>query len=208
MRRQPARHCDLIRLGEAAMRVPVLRQIVDLGQATLPKAGLDYNLDFDLGLDGIVGIETGSDAAANGCYLFAAQRSIGGNVVTVIGAVLGQTGPTGPNNAAVDAGDALVKAAEFSLGTRALIPAGRVVGSLTAPWGASTPVTAMAPMTVLGWPGLSVPVAVHLHALAAPVAADTAVGVLRVQQDGHATQVVLRTTSPLRGPSIWWRLTR
>ena len=51
------------------MNVPTLRQIVDLGQANLPKTGLVYNLDFDLGLDGIVGIETGSDAAANGCYL-------------------------------------------------------------------------------------------------------------------------------------------
>ena len=67
---------NLIRLGEAAMSLRTLRQIVDLGQANLPMAGLVYNLDFDLGLDGIVGIETGSDAAANGCYLFAAERQV------------------------------------------------------------------------------------------------------------------------------------
>ncbi len=199
---------DLIRLGEAAMSVPALRQIVDLGQANLPKAGLVYNLDFDLGLDGIVGIETGSNTTANGCYLFAAQRSIGGTDATVIGVVLGQTGPTGPNNAAVDAGDALVKASEFSLGAHTVVPAGHVVGQLTTPWGASTPVTAAAPVTVLGWPGLSVPVSVHLDALGAPLNAGTAVGVLRVRQDGHVTHVVLRTSSPLRGPSAWWRLTR
>ena len=199
---------DLIRLGEAAMSMSTLREIVDLGQTNLPKAGLVYNLDFDLGLDGIVGIETGSDTAANGCYLFAARRSIGGSVATVIGVVLGQAGPTGPNNAAVDAGDALVKASEFSLGARTVIPAGRVVGQLTTPWGASTPVTAAAAVTVLGWPGLSVPASVHLDQLVAPLSAGTAVGVLHVQQGGHVTHVFLRTSSPLRGPSAWWRLTR
>jgi len=199
---------DLIRLGEAAMSVPALRQIVEMGQATLPQAGLVYNLDFDLGLDGIVGIETGSDAAASGCYLFAAQRSIGGTDATVIGVVLGQTGPSGPNNAAVDAGDALVRASGSALGVHTVIPAGGVVGRLAAPWGASTPVTASAEVTVLGWPGLSVPASVHLDALAAPLPAGTAVGVLRVRQGRRVTHVVLRTSNPLSGPSAWWRLTR
>ena len=199
---------DLIRLGQAAMSLPALRQIVDLGQATLPKAPLDYNLNFDLGRDGIVGIETGSDAAANGCYLFAALRSIGGTNATVIGVVLGQAGPSGPNNAAVNAGDSLVRATEFSLGAHTLVPAGGVVGQLTTPWGASTPVTASRAVRVLGWPGLSVPVSVHLDDVAAPLTAGTTVGVLRIQQAGHVTQVALRTSNTLRGPSAWWRLTR
>ena len=126
---------DLIRLGEAALTLPALGQIVAMGEATLPGTALVYNLDFDLGRDGIVGIETGSDAAANGCYLFAAQRSLGGTTVTVVGAVLGQEGPNGPNTAAVDAGDALVKAASSSLGVSTPSPAGQVVGRLTTPVG-------------------------------------------------------------------------
>ncbi len=65
---------DLIRLGEAAMRIPVLSQIVSLGQTTLPLAGLRYNSNFDLGQDGIVGIAAGSDTATNGCFLFAAAE--------------------------------------------------------------------------------------------------------------------------------------
>ena len=79
---------DLVRLGEAAMAIGSFRQIVDLGQATLPVDGLEYNLNFDLGQDGIVGIKTGSDAAANGCYLFASVQSVAGRNVTVVGAVL------------------------------------------------------------------------------------------------------------------------
>ena len=83
---------DLIRLGEAAMSIPVLRQMVSLGQANVPMTTVVYNLNFDLGQDGIIGVKTGSDSSAQGCYLFAAQQSIGGKQVTVVGAVLGQPG--------------------------------------------------------------------------------------------------------------------
>ena len=101
---------DLVRLGEASLSIPVLRQIVSLGQASVPMTNVVFNPNFDLGQDGIIGIKTGSDSSAQGCYLFAAQQSIGGKKVTVVGAVLGQPGGAlGPNTAAVDAGDALVK---------------------------------------------------------------------------------------------------
>ncbi|MGA2932554.1 MAG: hypothetical protein ABSE98_10765, partial [Acidimicrobiales bacterium] len=105
---------DLIRLGEAAMAIPTFRQIVALGQVTLPGAGLVYNLNFDLGQDGIIGLKTGSDSAANGCFLFAAQKTVAGKNVTLIGAVLGQEG-TSPNTAAVSEADLLVKAAFASI---------------------------------------------------------------------------------------------
>ncbi len=190
------------------MSVPALRQIVDMGQATLPRAGLVYNFDFDLGLDGIVGIKTGSDSAAGGCFLFVAQRTVGGTVVTVVGAVLGQVGPSGPNTAAVDAGDALVKAVWSSLGVHSLVPAGGVVGRLTTAWGVSTPLTASEPVAVLGWPGLTVPTVVHLDVVEPPLRAGTPVGVLRIHQAGSVTHVALRTSSQLPGPSMWWRLTR
>ena len=57
---------DLVRLGEASLTIPVLRQIVSLGQATLPMTNVVFNLDFDLGQDGIIGIKTGSDTERAG----------------------------------------------------------------------------------------------------------------------------------------------
>ena len=70
---------DLIRLGEAAMKIPVFSQIVSLGEATLPVSGLKYNPNFDLGEDGIIGIMVASNAATNGCYLLAAQEDRAGS---------------------------------------------------------------------------------------------------------------------------------
>ncbi len=199
---------DLVRLGEAAMRIPVLSQIVSLGETSLPLVGLRYNPNFDLGQDGIVGIAVGSDTATNGCYLFAAQKTVNGQTVTLYGAVLGQSGPNGPNTAAVDAGDALVRAALPAITAVPVFPAGHVVGDLSAPWGASTPVTVAAPVTVIAWPGLIVPMAARLDKLTVPLAAGSAVGVLQVHQGSRVTTTALKSAAPLSGPSASWRLTR
>ncbi len=199
---------DLIRLGEAAMRIPVFNQIVSLGQTTLPLAGLRYNPNFDLGQDGIVGIDAGSDTATNGCYLFAAQKTVNGQTITLYGAVLGQSGPNGPNTAAVDAGDALVKAALAAITAVPVFPAGHVVGQLSAPWGASAPLVVAQPVTVIAWPGLGVSVTARLNQLTVPLAAGSEVGVLQVRQGSHVTTEALKSTSALSGPSAFWRLTR
>ncbi len=198
---------DLIRLGEAAMAIPAFRAVVALPQVTLPQAGLVYNLDYDLGQDGIIGLKTGSDAAAGGCFLFAAQQSVGGKIVTLVGAVLGQEG-TSPNTAAVSEAGVLVQAAFASIAPRPLFPAGRVMGQVVTPWGATAPVAAATASSVVGWPGLAVPVAVHLGALHPPTPRGARVGLLRVDLGGQTTVVALRTTGPLQGPSAIWRLTR
>lgn len=199
---------DLIRVAEAAMRIPIFRQIVSLGEVTLPEAGLQYNPNFVLGENGVVGIEAGSDTIANGCYLFAAQKMVSGQTVTLYGAVLGQSGPNGPDTAAVDVGDALIKAALSDLTAVPILQAGHLVGKLSAPWGASTPVVVSQVVTVTAWPGLSVSVTARLATLTVPVAAGTRVGSLQIHQGSRVIEVALHTTAPLQGPSGLWRLTR
>jgi serine-type D-Ala-D-Ala carboxypeptidase (penicillin-binding protein 5/6) len=200
---------DLVRLGEAAMTIPVFRQIVDEGQAAPGGAPVTYNLNFDLGTDGILGIKTGSDTSANGCYLFAASQAVGGQTVTVVGAVLGQVGGSlGPNTAAVDAGDQLVKAAFASVSARPVLTAGQVVGQVVGSWGAASPVTASTPVTVLGWSGLVVPLTLRTDVPKAPIPAGATVGSITVLAGTRRTDVPLRTTRPLSSPSAFWRLTR
>ncbi len=59
---------------------------------TLPVAGTVRNTDSLLGQDGFVGVKTGSDDAAGGCFAFRAVRYIHGERTTVTGVVLGQPG--------------------------------------------------------------------------------------------------------------------
>ncbi len=200
---------DLVRLGEASLSVPVLRQIVSLGQASVPMTTVVYNANFDLGHDGIVGIKTASDSSAQGCYVFAAQQNIGGKDVTVVGAVLGQPGGAlGPNTAAVDAGDALVRSVFAALHSFTIFAPGQKVADVVAAWGSMAPVTVTQPVDVIGWPGLVATLDVRHRHLDGPLPSGATVGVLRAHVGRTAAQVELRTASALTGPGVWWRLTR
>ena len=83
---------DQVRIVDQAMRLPVFARIVATPSATLPVAGTVYNTDTLLGYDGFVGVKTGSDDAAGGCFAFRAIRWIDGKRTTITGVVLGQPG--------------------------------------------------------------------------------------------------------------------
>jgi D-alanyl-D-alanine carboxypeptidase (penicillin-binding protein 5/6) len=83
---------DQVRIVDRAMRLPVFASIVGTPSATLPVAGTVHNTNTLLGHDGFVGVKTGSDEAAGGCFAFRAVRWIGGKRTTITGVVLGQPG--------------------------------------------------------------------------------------------------------------------
>jgi D-alanyl-D-alanine carboxypeptidase (penicillin-binding protein 5/6) len=83
---------DQVRLVDAAMRNPVLAQIVGTPSVRLPVAGLVRNTDTLLGVDGFVGVKTGSHDEAGGCFAFRTIREVDGRRTVVTGVVLGQRG--------------------------------------------------------------------------------------------------------------------
>jgi D-alanyl-D-alanine carboxypeptidase len=97
--------------------------------ARVPVAGTVVNTNHLLGLDGDIGIKTGSTSEAGGCLLFAVRTAAGGVPVTLVGAVLGQPGEPWTILAhAESASKTLIEAAEQSLVVghgRARGPAGR-----------------------------------------------------------------------------------
>ena len=197
---------DLIRLGEAAMAIPAFRQVVAMTQVTLPLGGTFYSLDTDLGHDGFVGIKTGSDAAAGGCFLFEATRSFFGKQLSVVGAVLGQQAvPQTPT--AVRVADVLVRAA-FAVVASVAPGSGTDVGQIVATWGPDVAVVASPSPPILGWPGTSVPVRLRLRSLPSSIPKGSRVGDMVVSVGNQRLDVGLETKTRLRGPSALWRLTR
>lgn len=83
---------DQVRIVVQAMRVPAFANIVATPSAWLPVAGIVHNTDALLGRGGFVGVKTGSDRAAGGCFAFRAIRLIKGKRTTLTGVVLGQPG--------------------------------------------------------------------------------------------------------------------
>src|SRR5438874_1190153 len=87
---------DQVRIVYRAMRLPAFASIVATPSATLPVAGTVRNTNALLGHDGFVGVKTGSDDAAGGCFAFRTIRWIDGTPrgypTTITGVVLGQPG--------------------------------------------------------------------------------------------------------------------
>jgi D-alanyl-D-alanine carboxypeptidase (penicillin-binding protein 5/6) len=198
---------DLIRLGEAAMALPTFSQTVNLGEITLPEVGLVYNFDYDLGRDGIIGIKTGTDSAAGGCFLFEAQSTVDDKKVTIVGAVLGQQ-TSSPITAVLSSAEGLAGAAFADVAKLPLVAPGQLIGKVSTPWGASVDVRAPHAPSVIGWPGIVLPAQVVVGTLPHVVGTKTPIGVLKINLDGRIVSVALRASGPLNGPSAVWRLTR
>lgn len=83
---------DQLVLAGIAMRDRTFAALVAMRSYQLPIAGTVHNTDRLLGSHGFVGIKTGSDDAAGGCFMFRTRRVVDGRAVYLTGVVLGQHG--------------------------------------------------------------------------------------------------------------------
>jgi D-alanyl-D-alanine carboxypeptidase (penicillin-binding protein 5/6) len=83
---------DQVRIVARAMRLRAFARIVATPSVMLPVAGTVHNTNRLLGYGGFVGVKTGSDDAAGGCFAFRAVRLIDGGRTVITGVVLGQPG--------------------------------------------------------------------------------------------------------------------
>jgi D-alanyl-D-alanine carboxypeptidase (penicillin-binding protein 5/6) len=193
---------DQVVLAHAAMQLPALAQIVAMPQASLPGVGPVKNVNTQLGRDGIVGIKTGSTDQAGGCLLFAAEITVEGQRLRILGAVLAP----GPNMAdAFDAGRRLIQAVTGLLHRYQVVRAGEVVAAVHGPRNRSTALAAAADVNVLGWPGLTYRVETPT-AVPGRIAAGAEVGALRLTASDTTVTGVLRATAALTPPSRWERI--
>lgn len=193
---------DQVILAHAAMQLPVLGQIVAMPQATLPGVGPVKNVNTQLGKDGIVGIKTGSTDQAGGCLLFAAEITVEGQRLRILGAVLAP----GPNMAdAFDASRHLIQAATGLLHKYQLVRAGEVVATVQGPRHRRTALAAISDVDVLGWPGLTYRIETPT-AVPGRIAAGAGVGTLKLTASDTTVTGALRATNALTPPSRWERI--
>ena len=83
---------DQLILARTAGADPTLARMMATRSYRIPVAGTIHNTDTLLGSAGFVGMKTGSDDAAGGCFMFHARRTVDGRSVDLWGVVLGQHG--------------------------------------------------------------------------------------------------------------------
>ena len=196
---------DLIKLGQTAMRLPVLAQIVGQSQATLPVAGVVRNLDTLLGQGGVIGIKTGHTDEAGGCFVVAADLTIDGLSQRVYGAVLGQ-----PNAlaGAFKATSTLLQGLAPALHRRPVVRQNDVIARYRTAWDEAGTIVASQSIAWVLVDGTAISRRVTLDDLPTALAAGTRVGTLLIEAGADQAEVPLVTATPINGPDAGWRLTR
>lgn len=83
---------DQLRLALVVADDPTLAAMMATRSYQLPVAGRVTNTNTLIGRDGFVGLKTGSDDAAGGCFMFRSWRRLETGNVPLTGVVLGQDG--------------------------------------------------------------------------------------------------------------------
>lgn len=196
---------DQLRLAQLAMANPVFRHIVAMAQVTLPVAGVVYNVNADLGTDGIDGIKTGWVPQGGGCFAFSAATQVHGTARSIVGAVIGVQGGT-PIPTALATARALVLASKKVL-TTVRIPAGMTVATISAPYARSIRVVTASSVTLTAWQGAKIHYVVHArHFTSGSIATAARAGTLAIELAGAQRSLPLRTAASMPGPTLSWRL--
>ncbi len=201
---------DQMKLAALMMKNPVIREIVNMPQLSVPgQSQLEYNYNKLVGHNGVIGIKTGSTIQAGGCVVLAKNITVNNSTLTVYSSVIGATASGNQLGVALNDADAVLKAAGKAVGTHSVIAKGAIVGTIKAPWQSAVPLITTKSATFMGWPGLqySLKLTTHLptsHTLAK----GTTVGTLTATLGSQTVNIPVKTASSLTKPSLHYRLTR
>ncbi len=195
---------DQVVLARSAMTNPVFVEIVRQPQATLPVAGVIYNVNSILGQDGIIGVKTGWTEEAGGCFVFAALWPTGGRFVEVYGAVLGQDTLV----KAFDVSKKLVETAGPGVQTVRVLTRGQPAGRFSVAWGQKADAVLSDDIELLIWPGMTAQAVFDLRPGTAPLKKDAEVGAISLRLGEQNRRVSLSAATAITSPGVFWRVTR
>ncbi|MGW2568101.1 D-alanyl-D-alanine carboxypeptidase [Streptomyces sp. NPDC001537] len=199
---------DQVKLGRAFVKVPALVAITSAASWTDP-SGTNWPNWNALPLRiGAIGIKTGTTTTAGGNLLFASRKTVGGQTVTIVGAILGQHKPPIIETANAVSETALL-AAQNELTSTKILKKGDVVGYVDDQLGGHTPIVLTKDVTAVGWAGLKVKLSFVADAVPHTAKAGTQVGTLTVG-DGTsgAVKVPVALQKDLTEPGFTAKLKR
>ncbi|MEU6354808.1 D-alanyl-D-alanine carboxypeptidase [Streptomyces sp. NPDC047072] len=199
---------DQVKLGNELVRMDALMEITSMGQWTDPSGKKWYNYNYLVPYNGAIGIKTGTTTAAGGNLLFAARKEVGGETVTVVGAILGQH--KSPIIQTVnDVSKTAMLAAQDALKSAKILKKGDVVGYVDDGLGDHTPVVLTKDVTAVGWAGMKVKLALTADDVPHSAKAGTKVGTLTVgDEENGAVKVPVTLQKDLTEPGLTAKLKR
>ncbi|MFE6892630.1 D-alanyl-D-alanine carboxypeptidase [Streptomyces sp. NPDC057694] len=202
---------DQVKLGNELVQIKALTDITKLPVWKDPSGKTWTNYNRLVPYDGAIGIKTGTTTKAGGNLLFAATKEVGGETVTVVGAILGQH-----KAPIIDTVNAVSKtamiAAQGALKPATILKKGDVVGYVDDGLGGHTPVVLTKNVTAVGWAGKTVKLEIADQSgktVPHTATAGTKVGVLKVGDgEGGAVEVPVALQSDLAEPGFGAKIKR
>ncbi len=195
---------DLVKLGALAMDNPVVREIVGLKEATIPNAGVVYNVNGLLGKNGIIGIKTGNNDQNPGAFMGATTATVNGKTTTLLTAIMGAPSL---DRALIDS-NSLLAAARTTTADTVIIHKGDVLGNYNPPAGGRIQAVAAADLHITVLRGDTIKAKLALNTIKYDARASQEVGSAHVDKtalsDELSVPIVLKD-APAK-PSILWRL--
>ncbi|MFD8911291.1 D-alanyl-D-alanine carboxypeptidase [Streptomyces sp. NPDC059575] len=203
---------DQVKLAKAAMAYPAFREVAAMMSYTDYKGTYHSNWNQLVGHNNVVGIKTGTTTSALGNLVFAAKKDVDGQTRLIIGAAMRQPPAKSDNSiltGVLNAGDALIRAAQGALKSATVLRKGTVVGYVDDGLGGRTPVEVTEDVKAIGWAGLKVKLSFAGGTVPHTAKAGTKVGTLTVG-DGSvgAVQVPVALRDDLAEPGLGSKLTR
>ncbi|WP_338017855.1 D-alanyl-D-alanine carboxypeptidase [Streptomyces adustus] len=201
---------DQVKLGHELVKIQALMDITKLPSWTDPSGQKHRNYNTLVPYNNALGIKTGSTTKAGGNLLFAATKEVGGETVTLVGAVLGQH-----KAPIIDTVNAVSKtallAAQDAMTSAKILKKGDVVGYVDDRLGNHTPVVVTKDVSAVGWAGLKVKLTFDSGDVPHSAKAGTEVGSLTVGDgsgDSVGVQVPVALQTDLAEPGFMDKVTR
>lgn len=193
---------DLVALGELALADPTVAAIVAMPAAVEPGLGTIENTNQLLGTSGVDGIKTGTTDEAGACLLFSTDIPVGGETVTVVGAILGAA----DHDVLDDAVVALLASVTPGFHEVPLVHKGDPYAEYSTEWGSEATAVAAESRSVLTWSDTPVTAEVSARPLESGAAGED-IGSVTFTVGDREYEVPLELDASLADPDLWWRVT-
>ncbi|GAB6077426.1 D-alanyl-D-alanine carboxypeptidase family protein [Hydrogenobaculum acidophilum] len=196
---------DQFRLTQLAMQIPTFRHIVAMPQVNLPVAGIQYNVNYDLGKDNIVGVKTGSSLPAGANFVFDSKQ---GNI-DILGVIFGASGKSPLTSALKDA-ITLIDTAKTQVSEQKLISKNEQVGFIKVPWDKKEiPLLASEDFNLVVYPGMKISYSIEpIKDIKFPIKQNEIIANLIITYGDSSFNMPLIASQNIKSPSFSDRLRR